>query len=87
MKGERNSAPVRNSSFNNGGATKQIVAIASPAAAARGTGRQRRVQLGRLAGGVPGCQSCKPRPGEGSKLMSLGGATLVLLPTIANGHF
>ena len=34
LKGERNSAPVRNSSFNNGGATKQIVAIASPAAAA-----------------------------------------------------
>ena len=34
LKEERNSAPVRKPSFNNGGATNQTVAIASPAAAA-----------------------------------------------------
>ena len=34
LKEERNSAPVRKPSFNNGGATKQTVAIASPSAAA-----------------------------------------------------
>lgn len=33
-KRERNSAPESDFSFNRGGATKQIVAIASPAAAA-----------------------------------------------------
>ena len=34
VKRERNSAPESNSSFNTGGATKQIMALASPAAAA-----------------------------------------------------
>ena len=34
LKAESNTAPERNSSFSTGGATKQIVALASPAAAA-----------------------------------------------------